>query len=50
MIATEDMTLEEKLAAIDKAMQEANGDVERENQLLADIVDPQDALNCESCQ
>lgn len=50
MITTEEMTLEEKLEAINKAMLEANGDVERETQLLNEIVDPQDALNCEGCQ
>lgn len=50
MITTQEMTLEEKLEAIAQAMEQADGNVERENQLLSSIVDPQDALNCEGCQ
>ena len=49
-IIQSDMTLEQKLAAIDAAMQQANGNVEKETQLINAIVDPQDALNCEGCQ
>jgi hypothetical protein len=49
-ITTQEMTLEQKLAAIDKAIKEANGDTARETQLINNIVDPQDALNCEGCQ
>jgi hypothetical protein len=50
MITTDEMTLEEKLEAISKAMEQADGNSERETQLLSEIVDPQDALNCEGCQ
>jgi len=49
-ITTQEMTLEQKLAAIDAAMKEANGDTARETQLINGIIDPQDALNCEGCQ
>lgn len=49
-IYTQEMTLEQKLEAIAEAMKQANGDTERETQLIAEIVDPQDALNCEGCQ
>ena len=49
-ITTHEMTLEEKLEAIAAAMAEANGDVVKEATLIANIVDPQDALNCEGCQ
>lgn len=49
-ITQPEMTLEEKLEAIAKAMEEAKGDTKKENALLANIVDPQDALNCEGCQ
>lgn len=44
------MSQEEKLEAINKAIAEAQGDPVKESQLLNDIVDPQDALNCEGCQ
>lgn len=47
---TKDMTLEEKLAAIQRAVEEADGDSAKESRLIAEIVDPQDALNCEGCQ
>lgn len=49
-ITTKEMTLEEKLLAIEMAMQEANGDVKKEQTLINSIIDPQDALNCEGCQ
>lgn len=49
-ITHEEMTLEEKLEAIAKAMEEANGDPKKEAQLLNVIADPQDSLNCEGCQ
>lgn len=45
-----ELTLEEKLKAIEAAMAEANGDVVKEQNLINSIVDPQDALNCEGCQ
>lgn len=44
------MTLEQKLAAITAAMQQANGDEKKEAQLIAAVIDPQDANNCEGCQ
>ena len=47
---TQEMTLEQKLAAIEEAMKQANGDEKKEQQLINAIVDPQDALNCEGCQ
>lgn len=49
-ITKEEMTLEQKLEAIAKAMEQAEGDPQREATLLNEIVDPQDALNCEGCQ
>ena len=52
-ILNEDMTLEEKLAAIDAAMAELQADADREaaaNGLSAAPIDPQDALMCEGCQ
>lgn len=49
-IISSEMTLEQKLAAIDAAMKQADGNTERETQLINAIVDPQDALNCEGCQ
>lgn len=49
-ITQPEMTLEEKLEAIAAAMAEANGDTVKEASLIANIVDPQDALNCEGCQ
>lgn len=47
---TNDMTLDAKLEAIAKAIEEAKGDPRRETALLEAIVDPQDNLNCEGCQ
>lgn len=44
------MSLDDKLAAINKAIAEADGDPVKEAQNLQAIVDPQDALNCEGCQ
>lgn len=49
-ITTQEMTLEEKLQAIAEAMAQANGDTKKEASLIANIIDPQDALNCEGCQ
>lgn len=49
-LTTPEMTLEEKLLAIQEAMAEAKGDPQKEVSLLNSIVDPQDALNCEGCQ
>jgi hypothetical protein len=49
-ITQQDMSLEEKLKAIEAAMQEANGDPKKEAQLLNVIADPQDSLMCEGCQ
>lgn len=46
----ETMTLEQKLAAIQAAVEAADGDAEKESKLLFDVVDPQDANNCEGCQ
>lgn len=49
-ITTTEMTLEEKLKAIEEAMLEANGDVKKEQSLMNALIDPQDSLNCEGCQ
>ena len=49
-ITTQEMTLEQKLEAIAEAMKLANGDEKKEQQLINAIVDPQDALQCDSCQ
>lgn len=43
------MTLEEKLEAINKAMQENAAEFNRANPTAAPI-DPMDALHCEGCQ
>lgn len=52
-IINDEMTLEEKLAAIDQAManaqQQANEEAQESGQTAAPI-DPQDFLMCESCQ
>ncbi|HSW77209.1 MAG TPA: hypothetical protein VLG36_00220 [Candidatus Chromulinivoraceae bacterium] len=52
-IINDEMTLEEKLAAIDAAMQaaqdQANEEAEQSGQMAAPI-DPQDFLMCEGCQ
>lgn len=45
-----ELSLEEKMAAITKAIDDAKGDPKKEAQFLSEIVDPQDALNCEGCQ
>jgi len=45
----EDMTLEQKLEAINKAMLEGAVKFNRANPSYAPI-DPQDMLNCEGCQ
>lgn len=42
--------LMEKLQLINEAMEKAKGDPKKEAQYLNEIVDPQDALNCEGCQ
>lgn len=39
-----------KLKLIEEAMKKAQGDPKKEEQYLAEIVDPQDNLNCEGCQ
>lgn len=43
------MTLEEKLKAIDKAMETAQAEHKRNNPTAAPL-DPQDLLQCEGCQ
>lgn len=52
-IIKDDMTLEQKLAAIDNAMaqaqQQANDQAEASG-VAAMPIDPQDALMCDSCQ
>jgi hypothetical protein len=48
-IINEDMTLEEKLAAIDKAMQEAQVQHQKTNPGAAPL-DPADLTQCEGCQ
>lgn len=45
----EGMTLEEKLEAINKAMQENAAEFNKANPTAAPI-DPMDALHCEGCQ
>lgn len=49
ILDAKDMTLEEKLAAIDKAMQDSAADFNKSNPSAAPI-DPMDALHCEGCQ
>lgn len=48
-IITDDMTLEEKLAAIDAAMAEKQAVHRRENP-TAPPLDPADLTQCEGCQ
>lgn len=45
-----EQTLEEKLAAINAAVEAAKGDPKKEELLLADIIDPADENACEGCQ
>lgn len=52
-IIKDDMTLEEKLAAIDSAMANAQAQAQEEasqNGSVSTLVDPQDLLMCEGCQ
>ena len=50
-IITEDMTLEEKLAAIDKAMKDEAVEFNKRNGRVDDApVDPADLTVCEGCQ
>ncbi len=52
-IINEDMTLEEKLAAIDSAMANAQAQAQEEaasRGTTAAPLDPQDLLMCEGCQ
>jgi len=52
-IIKDDMTLEEKLAAIDSAMANAQAQAREEatqNGTSATLIDPQDLLMCEGCQ
>lgn len=52
-IISDDMTLEEKLAAIDKAManaQEMANEEATSNGGIAAPIDPQDFLMCDGCQ
>jgi hypothetical protein len=52
-IINDDMTLEEKLAAIDQAMANAQEQANEEaasNGMAAAPLDPQDLLMCDSCQ
>lgn len=52
-IINEDMTLEEKLAAIDRAMQNAQEQASEEAQAEGRVVaplDPADLTMCEGCQ
>lgn len=52
-IISDDMTLEEKLAAIDKAMQNAQeqaNDEAQANGTIAAPLDPADLTMCEGCQ
>lgn len=45
-----DLETQELLEKIAQAVQEAGGDEKKEAQLIDALVDPQDALNCDSCQ
>jgi len=52
-IINDDMTLEEKLTAIDQAMagaQQQSDDQATANGMKSAPIDPQDALMCEGCQ
>ena len=52
-IISDDMTLEEKLAAIDQAMQYAQAQADEEatsNGTIAAPLDPADLTMCEGCQ
>lgn len=52
-IINDEMSLEEKLAAIDQAMQNAQEQASEEatnNGQVAAPIDPQDFLMCEGCQ
>jgi len=52
-IISDEMTLEEKLAAIDKAMQNAQeqaNDEAKANGTIAAPLDPADLTMCEGCQ
>lgn len=50
-IITEDMTLEEKLAAIDKAMKTGAVEFNKRNGRASGApVDPADLTTCDSCQ
>jgi len=52
-IINDEMSLEEKLAAIDQAMRNAQEQANEEaaqNGTVAAPVDPQDLLMCDSCQ
>lgn len=42
--------LQEKLRLISEAIEKAKGDPKKEAQFMADIIDPQDANQCEGCQ
>lgn len=53
MIINDEMTLEEKLAAIDLAMKNAQEQANEEAAGRGDVaapIDPQDFLMCEGCQ
>lgn len=45
-----ELETKEMLDKITQAIKEAKGDPTREAQLLDALIDPQDNLNCESCQ
>lgn len=52
-IISDNMTLEEKLAAIDQAMANAQAQADEDaigNGMTAAPLDPQDLLTCEGCQ
>ena len=44
------MTLDEKLQAIQDAVEKAQGDPQKEEMYLADIIDPADENACDGCQ
>lgn len=51
MNTTQELSLEDKLALINKMVEEASDNPEEQLKVLeSNIIDPQDALNCEGCQ
>lgn len=47
---SKELTLEEKLKAIEEAMKAADGDAEKQTKYVEALIDPMDSLHCEGCQ